>query len=132
MSKLCPKQNLHCAELRPDWSICRLTIVDNPHNITPQCRVKLILAPYAWGTWEMQMPIAFDFSDRVTLITGAARGVGRAMVRQFAEAGSFVLAADRDEVGLAETVADLDPTKVASLPAMSRRRKARPGSSTPR
>lgn len=60
------------------------------------------------------MPIAFDFSDRVTLITGAARGVGRAMVRQFVDAGSFVLAADRDKAGLAETVAELDAARVAT------------------
>ncbi len=60
------------------------------------------------------MPIAFDFSDRVTLITGAARGVGRAMVRQFVDAGSFVLAADRDQAGLAETVAELDAARVAT------------------
>lgn len=60
------------------------------------------------------MPIAFDFTGRVTLITGAARGVGRAMVRQFSEAGSFVLAADRDEQGLAETCAGLDSNLVAS------------------
>lgn len=53
------------------------------------------------------MTIAFDFSDRVILITGAARGVGRTLVHRFAEAGASVLAADRDEDGLAETCAGL-------------------------
>lgn len=60
------------------------------------------------------MPVVFDFTGRVVLITGAARGVGRAMVRQFADAGAFVLAADRDEAGLAETCSRLDAERVAS------------------
>ena len=59
------------------------------------------------------MPIAFDFRSRVVLITGAARGVGRAMVRQFFDAGASVLAADRDETGLAETCSGLDRARVA-------------------
>src|ERR1700712_3716776 len=88
-------------ELKPDWSFCQLTIVDTRHNITPQACVKSVGTPYPRGMREMEMPIAFDFSDRVTLITGAARGVGRVMVRQFAEAGSFVLADDRSEAGIA-------------------------------
>jgi NAD(P)-dependent dehydrogenase (short-subunit alcohol dehydrogenase family) len=90
----------------------RLPIVDNRHNITPQTRVKLPLVPLTRGRRETEMPIAFDFTGRVVIITGAARGVGRAMVRQFADAGSFVLAADRDQAGLAETCANLDPTRV--------------------
>ena len=47
--------------------------------------------------------IQFDFSDRVAIVTGAARGIGRALVRAFYEAGAQVVAADRDEAGLAET-----------------------------
>ncbi len=53
------------------------------------------------------MNVKYDFSERVVIITGAARGVGRAMVRQFVDAGAKVIAADRDSDGLAETVADL-------------------------
>lgn len=51
------------------------------------------------------MNVRYDFSDRVVIVTGAARGVGRAMVGQFVEAGARVVAADRDESGLAETCA---------------------------
>ena len=45
----------------------------------------------------------FDFSDAVVLVTGAARGVGRAIVQQFAGAGAAVVAVDREEEGLLET-----------------------------
>jgi NAD(P)-dependent dehydrogenase (short-subunit alcohol dehydrogenase family) len=51
------------------------------------------------------MNVSYDFSTEVAVITGAARGVGRAMVGAFVEAGCRVVAADRDEQGLAETCA---------------------------
>lgn len=44
---------------------------------------------------------------RVVLVTGAASGIGRAVARRFAEAGSRVAAADIDGEGLAETAAAL-------------------------
>ena len=47
--------------------------------------------------------LVFDFSDRVVLITGAARGVGRILVQEFFRAGARIAAVDRDEVGLDET-----------------------------
>jgi NAD(P)-dependent dehydrogenase (short-subunit alcohol dehydrogenase family) len=49
------------------------------------------------------MNVSYDFSAEVAVITGAARGVGRAMVSAFAAAGCRVVAADRDETGLLET-----------------------------
>jgi NAD(P)-dependent dehydrogenase (short-subunit alcohol dehydrogenase family) len=49
--------------------------------------------------------VSYDFSGEVAVITGAARGVGRAMVGRFAGAGCDVVAADRDEPGLLETCA---------------------------
>ncbi len=51
------------------------------------------------------MNVSYDFSDRVVIVTGAARGVGRAMVGQFVATGARVVAADRDAEGLAETCA---------------------------
>jgi NAD(P)-dependent dehydrogenase (short-subunit alcohol dehydrogenase family) len=51
------------------------------------------------------MNVTFDFSGRVAVVTGAARGVGRALAGAFADAGAHVVAADRDEAGLAETCA---------------------------
>jgi NAD(P)-dependent dehydrogenase (short-subunit alcohol dehydrogenase family) len=43
-------------------------------------------------------------SQRVTLVTGAASGIGRATALLFNERGDAVLAADRDRDGLAATV----------------------------
>jgi len=45
----------------------------------------------------------FRFAGKVAVVTGAARGVGREVVRAFVEAGAQVVAADRDSDGLAET-----------------------------
>ena len=47
----------------------------------------------------------FDFTNEVVLVSGAARGIGQTMVRQFADAGAIVIAADRDAEGLMETKA---------------------------
>jgi NAD(P)-dependent dehydrogenase (short-subunit alcohol dehydrogenase family) len=63
------------------------------------------------------MTVSFDFSDRVVIVTGAARGVGRVMVQRFAAAGASVVAADRDEAGLTETCQPLDSERVASIVA---------------
>jgi NAD(P)-dependent dehydrogenase (short-subunit alcohol dehydrogenase family) len=53
----------------------------------------------------MTVNVTYDFSGQVAVITGAARGVGRALVESFAAAGAHVVAADRDEPGLTQTCA---------------------------
>ncbi|HEX3722555.1 MAG TPA: SDR family NAD(P)-dependent oxidoreductase [Nitrolancea sp.] len=63
------------------------------------------------------MNVSFDFTGRVVIVTGAARGVGREMVMQFAATGASVVAADRDAEGLAETCRTIDPAKLESLVA---------------
>jgi NAD(P)-dependent dehydrogenase (short-subunit alcohol dehydrogenase family) len=45
----------------------------------------------------------FRFAGKVAVVTGAARGVGREIVRAFVDAGAQVVAADRDSDGLTET-----------------------------
>jgi NAD(P)-dependent dehydrogenase (short-subunit alcohol dehydrogenase family) len=60
--------------------------------------------------------VSYDFSGEVAVITGAARGVGRALAGSFAAAGCRVVAADRDEAGLAETCA---PYGDAVLPVVA-------------
>jgi len=47
--------------------------------------------------------VPFRFAGKVAVVTGAARGVGREIVRAFVEAGAQVVAADRDSDGLTET-----------------------------
>ena len=47
--------------------------------------------------------VSFDFGGQVAIVTGAARGVGRALVHAFFEAGAKVIAADREASGLTET-----------------------------
>lgn len=44
-----------------------------------------------------------DFENKVALVTGAGSGIGREAARAFASRGAFVVAADRDEGGLAAT-----------------------------
>lgn len=63
------------------------------------------------------MNVSFDFSNSVVIVTGGARGIGRAMVHRFAESGARILTADRDSEGLAETVRELDSDRVVSLVA---------------
>ncbi len=63
------------------------------------------------------MNVSFDFSGKSVIVTGAARGIGRVMVRRFVEAGADVVAADRDEPGLRETCADLPAERVTAVVA---------------
>jgi NAD(P)-dependent dehydrogenase (short-subunit alcohol dehydrogenase family) len=49
------------------------------------------------------MNVSYDLTDEVAVITGAARGVGRAMVGAFVAAGCRVVAADRDSAGVLES-----------------------------
>jgi NAD(P)-dependent dehydrogenase (short-subunit alcohol dehydrogenase family) len=61
--------------------------------------------------------VIFDFSDRVAIVSGAARGIGRVLTHRFAEAGARVVAADRDEEGLTETCAGLLTNQVTPIVA---------------
>ena len=47
--------------------------------------------------------VRFSFEGSVVLVSGAARGIGRAIVKCFADAGADIVAVDRDEKGLRET-----------------------------
>ena len=59
------------------------------------------------------MKLTYDYTDSVAVVTGAARGVGRAITHAFVAAGARVVAADRDADGLAETCRDLGDAVVA-------------------
>lgn len=45
----------------------------------------------------------FSLQNKITLVTGAAAGIGKAIAEAFARAGAFVYVADRDAKGGAET-----------------------------
>jgi 2-keto-3-deoxy-L-fuconate dehydrogenase len=45
----------------------------------------------------------FSLENKISLVTGAAAGIGRAIAEVFAQAGAFVYVADRDAKGGAET-----------------------------
>lgn len=50
---------------------------------------------------------AYDLTDRIAVVTGAASGIGRAAAILFAKAGAHVVVADVAEAGLAETAAQV-------------------------
>ena len=50
---------------------------------------------------------AFDLTDRVAIVTGAGRGLGRAIATRLAEAGARVVCADIQDVTAAETAAGI-------------------------
>ena len=49
----------------------------------------------------------FDLTGRVSLVSGAATGMGKAMATAVAEAGSDVMIVDLDEAGLERTAEDI-------------------------
>jgi NAD(P)-dependent dehydrogenase (short-subunit alcohol dehydrogenase family) len=57
--------------------------------------------------------VTYDYSGAVAVVTGASRGVGRAIVHAFVDAGARVVAVDRDVDGLEETCRDLGDTAMS-------------------
>jgi NAD(P)-dependent dehydrogenase (short-subunit alcohol dehydrogenase family) len=53
-----------------------------------------------------------ELGGKVAVVTGAASGIGRALVQAFARQGMRTVAADVDEPGLAATIKGLDATAV--------------------
>lgn len=63
------------------------------------------------------MPYSDRFNGRNILVTGAASGIGRALVERFLDAGAAVAAVDIDERGLARLTDDLSERgRLASVP----------------
>ena len=58
---------------------------------------------------------AFSLSGKVSVVTGANRGIGRALTRALAEAGSDVVLLVRDLAGASAAVAELEALGVTAL-----------------
>ncbi len=54
------------------------------------------------------MTITFDFTGRTVVVTGGARGIGRALSQFFADSGATLAVADVDAEALAAVATDLD------------------------
>jgi NAD(P)-dependent dehydrogenase (short-subunit alcohol dehydrogenase family) len=70
-------------------------------------------------------PAMFDLTGKVVLVTGAAQGLGRAMVLALAEAGANAMLADRNEAGALETAAVIE--KLGRRSVVARCDVAEPG-----
>ena len=62
---------------------------------------------------------AFSLSGKVSVVTGANRGIGRALVTALAEAGSDVVLLVRDTGGAAEVIDELDALGVTAIAVMA-------------
>ncbi|MGW4202581.1 SDR family oxidoreductase [Streptomyces sp. NPDC004726] len=58
--------------------------------------------------------IAFDFSGRTVIVTGAARGIGLELARFLASSGACVYMVDRDEKELDAAAPELDARRIAA------------------
>jgi 3-oxoacyl-[acyl-carrier protein] reductase len=52
------------------------------------------------------MKTTYDFSDQVGIVTGAAKGIGRALTLLLADSGASLALVDRDQTALDRTTAD--------------------------
>ena len=71
---------------------------------------------------------AFSLSGKVSVVTGANRGIGRALVTALAEAGSDVVLLVRDPDSAVDAVAELEALGVTRGPGRCRRDRCRPRS----
>ncbi|MGW4593401.1 SDR family NAD(P)-dependent oxidoreductase [Amycolatopsis thermoflava] len=58
--------------------------------------------------------LTFDYAGRTIVVTGAARGVGRAIAERFRQAGGTVFCVDADEEAVTDTAKEIGATGVAA------------------
>ncbi len=61
----------------------------------------------------MELKVTADFRDRVVVVTGGARGMGRAYVRAFLSDGAKVVATDKSWAGVDDFKAELQAQEKA-------------------
>ena len=69
------------------------------------------------GSDERPLRLLGSLDDRVVLVTGAARGIGRAVCRAVAEAGADVVVTDREKASLEEVVKAVEASGGRALAA---------------
>ena len=77
---------------------------------------------------------SFRLDGKTAIITGGAGGLGRSMVRQYAEAGANVVVASRNLANcqaIAEEVIGSGGNALAASPARSPVNKVKPGNTPP-
>ena len=67
------------------------------------------------GTAQLS-DVRFDFSGKTVLVTGASRGIGRALAKGFAEAGANLILTARSEAALQGVVDEIDPLGNSVMP----------------
>ena len=75
------------------------------------------------------MPIDLELQDRVVVVTGASRGLGRAMAKALAQAGARLVLASPEGQLLQDATAEIEAAcgrgrALALPPACGRRRRA--------
>src|SRR6478735_8420499 len=67
--------------------------------------------------WSTAIFSATDLTGHRALVTGAASGIGAAIASRLAQAGSVVVAVDRDEAGLKDLAARLGEAHIEPFAA---------------
>ena len=60
-------------------------------------------------------PVANRLAGKVAVVTGAARGIGKAIATRFAQEGANVLIADKDITSAQETASELQAIGVRAI-----------------
>ena len=89
-----PRAVRKAAELGVDWT----TLTGSGRS--GRIRERDVLAAAQRGTQAVRQPRSpFSLADKVTIVTGAASGIGAAIAEAFAAAGAIVYVADMNEAG---------------------------------
>jgi NAD(P)-dependent dehydrogenase (short-subunit alcohol dehydrogenase family) len=67
----------------------------------------------------MTLPSLFDLSGRVALVSGGARGLGRAMAMAFAEAGADLMLVDLNREGVQQTAREIEQMGRRAVPVVA-------------